>query len=105
MSSEGVWDLIFVARVDGTPTEYFSYRPKSDYVFFLHGCPLIIVEICSDANNESDRYRMLLHAGLLARVMNSKTEERFIVVAVYITRHFVADRYLVYQPNRNKKEV
>ena len=105
MSSEGVWDLIFVARVNGTPPEHFSYCPRSDFVFFLNRCPLLIIEICSDAQHESDRYRMLLQAGLLARVMDSKTEAPFIVVAVYISHTFSADRYLVYQAEKETQEV
>ena len=105
MSSEGVWDLIFVARIDGTPPEQFSYRPRSDFVFFLNRCPLLIIEICSDPGNESDRHRMLLQAGLLARVMNSKTEAPFIVMAVYISHPFSADRYLVYLADKETQEV
>jgi len=74
-------------------------------MFSLNSCPLILVEECSDRQEELDRYRMLLQAGLLVRVMNSFTTEPFVAVAVYITAHCVAERYLVFQPSRDDRTV
>jgi hypothetical protein len=105
ISSEGVWPFLFVAQVG---EDKRSYRPRSDFLFLLGGVPFILFEICSDPIHESDRRRMLLQAGVLVRVVNSiepENEESFIAVAVYITRQLVAHRYLVYQPDKKKKEV
>jgi len=56
--------------------------------------------------DESDRYRMLVQAGALVRVINStQNENSFICMAVYITRSIVAERFLVYQPDRNASRV
>ena len=46
---------------------------------------------------------MLLQAGLLVRVMNSRSEaaiKSFTAVAIYIKAEFTAERYVVYQPDR-----
>jgi hypothetical protein len=86
----------------------YSYRPRSDFLLLFQGYPFLFFEVCSDRSAESDRSRMLLQAGLLVRVMNSfrdNGEEPFIAVAIYITAHSVAERYLVYQPNRDAQDV
>jgi len=51
---------------------------------------------------------MLLQAGVLVRVMNPikpKNKQLFIAVAIYVDARFVAERYLVYQPDRNAQRV
>ena len=70
-------------------------------------CPLIMVEVCSN-HSESDRFRMLLQCGLLVRAINSlkRTESvSFVAVAIYITKHLAAERYLVYQPSKREPDV
>ena len=61
-----------------------------------------MIEVCSDHINELDRYRMLLQAGLLVRLMNKGLEESFVTVAVYINSDLVAERYLMYQPDKSQ---
>ena len=51
---------------------------------------------------------MLLQVGVLVRVMNSIKPEKkqsFIAVAIYINARWVAERYLVYQPDRGHQLV
>ena len=82
-----------------------SYRPRNDFLFSLNKCPLLLIEISSE-KDESDRYRLLVQAGTLVRVMNSiQNENWFVCVAVYITRTFDAERFLVYQPDQNTSRV
>ena len=76
-------------------------------MFLLDGYPFLLVEVCSDPEHR-DRYRLLVHAGILVRVMNSikpKNKDSFVAVAVYITETYTAERYLVYQPSRDSKVV
>lgn len=50
---------------------------------------------------ESDRFRLLLQAGLLVRTMNAKIGtmgDSFVSVAIYIDKELSATWYLVYQP-------
>jgi hypothetical protein len=84
----------------------YDYSPRSDFLFSLDTCPRINIEISSN-QVESDRYRMLLQAGLLVRVMNKiKAEsESFVAISLYITKPFTAERYLVYQPELNNEAV
>jgi len=90
-----------VAQVEAT---YFTYRPRSDFLLLLEGYPFLFIEICSDRADELDRFRMLLQAGILVRVMNSFKSDRegklesFIAVAIYVNSKFTAERYLVGQP-------
>jgi len=99
--SEGNWPFSFVAQVTG---EHFSYKPRSDFLMLLEGYPFLFIEICSDRLDELDRYRMLLQAGILVRVMNSFKSHRggefksFIAVVIYVNSKFTAERYLVCQP-------
>lgn len=106
--SEGTWPFSLVAQVEAT---YFAYRPRSDFLLLLEGYPFLFIEICSDRADELDRFRMLLQAGILVRVMNSfKSDpegkfESFIAVAIYVNSKFTAERYLVGQPEAQSTEV
>ena len=97
-----------MARVEATP---FAYRPRNDFLLLLEGYPFLFIEICSDRADEHDRFRMLLQAGILVRVMNSFKRDRegkfesFIAVAIYVNSKFTAERYLVGQPGRQSTEV
>jgi len=74
----------------------------------LDTCPRINIEISSNPN-ESDRYRGLLQAGLLVRVVNMLNRELgkrlFVAIMTYVTEDFTAERYLVYQPDPNNQDV
>ena len=98
VSSETQWYFSLVGEVGG-PGERYSYRPKNDYMFLSNGYPLITIQICSMVN-ESDRFQMLLHGALLVRVMNSfKRTGSFVTMAICIANNFIANRYLIYQPD------
>lgn len=109
-SSTGVWDILGLTTVEPLSTvswwmEWIGLQGRrSSY-------PYLLIEVCSDEEYQLDRYRMLPQAGHLVRVMNSfkdNTEEPFkssIAVAVYVNRVFTAERYLVYQEDRNSPHV
>jgi len=100
---EGTWPISFVAQVG---TIRYSYTPRSDFVFVLKGSPFLFIEVCSDRDRELDRYRMLLQAGLLVRVMNSSGfSNSFMAIAIYINSKFTAERYLVYHDSNSIKYV
>ena len=95
---------MFVAQVGDTNVRY-SYEPRSGYLFSLDGCPRINVEVSSD-EHQRDRYRMLLQAGLLVRVVNKLTMRgSFVAIAIYITQKSIAEWYSVYQPRLDDKKV
>lgn len=66
----------------------------------LHSCHYLIGEIFSEPS-EQDRYRMLLQAMTAARVgkylTNADDARPFVAMAIYVTEHLVAERYLVAQ--------
>jgi hypothetical protein len=105
--SEGYWPLSFVVEVAEESNQTYSYTPRSDFYFRLDTCPRISIEICSDVTKHSDRYRLLLQAGLLVRVINTikTTGDSFVAVAIYITENTSAEWYLVYQPDRRDQNV
>ena len=102
IGSEGRWPISFVGEVGNTR---YTFTPHSDFLFLLKGCPFLFIEICSDRNHEMDRYRMLLQAGLLVRVMNAISKQPFIAVAIYINSKFTAERYLVYQNSERVRTI
>ena len=109
-SREAVWPLEFVAEITKDTTtdrERCSYQPKSDYLFSYGDVPRISVEVCSDATNESDRYRLLLQSALLVRTINTvqHTGNSFVTIAIYIARGLSADWYLVYQSSKDDNQV
>jgi len=58
------------------------------------------IEVCSNRQSKSDRYRLLLQAGLLVRTINNTIRtpgNSFVLVAIYIDIELCATFYLVYQ--------
>jgi hypothetical protein len=90
-----------------------KYTPKNDFCVWFEksgrfALPLIIGEVVS-FKDEKDRYRMLLQAVALARLIfalrkSGSTEQPFIV-AVYLTRSMTADRYIVMKLHSGSDEV
>ena len=104
LSSEAVWTFHLIGHVGDAST---SYRPRSDYLFQVNGYPILLVEVQSSPNEE-DRCRMLTQAGVLVRVMNlvkRKNRDSFVAMAVYVSASWEAERYFVYQPDRDSREV
>lgn len=97
------------------PTLY-AYTPRSDYLFSVETWPCLNIEICSQSN-QSDRFRMVLQAALLVRVVNGERrrqraddkqdplERSFVMIAIYVTQRLTAERYLIYQPDLNHPSV
>ena len=100
--------MTFLAQITQGDNHLRRYTPRSDFLFSLDTCPRINIEIFSNPN-ESDRYRGLLQAGLLVRVVNMLNQKldkpSFVAIMVYITEDFTAERYLVYQPELNDETV
>ena len=49
------------------PGYYEKWSPRPDFAILLDGFPILVFEICSDPNQESDKYRMLLYAASILR--------------------------------------
>jgi hypothetical protein len=77
-----------------------KFRPKNDAMVIspLFQCPLLISEVASQ-EDESDRWRMLLEAILVAQAGQflMKNNERYFVVAIYLTARVIAERFVVAQ--------
>ena len=80
-----------------------KYTPRNDFCVWFEtsgfAFPLILGEIVSDPDKGKDRFRMLLQAVALARVIFAlrkagSTQYPFIV-AVYLTQDMTAERYIV----------
>jgi VIT1/CCC1 family predicted Fe2+/Mn2+ transporter len=92
------------------PQKYF---PRNDFCVWFQrersgnfALPLIIGEIISHSN-EMDRYRMLLQAVALARLISalrSDSTEHLFIVAIYLTKDLAAERYIVMK-SRSSDEV
>jgi hypothetical protein len=106
ISREGSWPLTFLAQIVQDRTTLFCYTPRSDYLFSVNTCPLVLIENESQANG-SDRIRMLLQAGLLVRVVNrvGPGNQSFVVMCLYLRRQSTAERYFVYQPDTGQQSV
>lgn len=76
----------------------------SDFHFSVQSIPYILVEVISDGNQQSDRYRMLIQASFIVRFANTFSKPStpsFVVMAIYFDNaHF--HRYLVYQPDTSR---
>jgi hypothetical protein len=81
-----------------------KYCPKNDFCIWFEreggsiALPLVIGEVISH-QDEKDRFRMLLQAIALARLVSelrkSKSEVQPFIVAIYVTGDMVAERYIV----------
>ena len=91
-----------------------KYTPRNDFGVwfdkFGFSLPLILGEIVS-FSNEKDRYRMLLQAIALARLIftlcnrkSGSTKHPFIV-AVYLKQSMTAERYILMKLNSESDEV
>jgi hypothetical protein len=75
------------------------YNPSSDFSIWFQrfSLPLIIGEIIS-GKDQQDRYRMLVQAVALARVVFALTKPDSappFIVAIYLTEEMVAERYIL----------
>ena len=77
-----------------------KHTPKSTFSVLLQelDLPLIIGEIVSPTK-EQNRYRMLLHAISLARLVvelrGPESTARPFIVAIYLTASLTAERYII----------
>ncbi|KAI5119409.1 hypothetical protein M0805_004896 [Coniferiporia weirii] len=89
-------------------SELIAAITTSVFIAALGKMLFIIGEVVSDPDG-SDRWRMLCQAIVLARVgsylLKEKSARTFVVMAVYVTNHYIAERYFVYQPKREDRGV
>ncbi|OBZ77267.1 Serine/threonine-protein kinase 17A [Grifola frondosa] len=92
---------VFVRDTKMRADTWCSYRPKSDFCVISErtGFPYIICEIDSNTG-DADCYRMLLQAIALVRVAHhfyagESPEDRFVLMAIFVTADLTALRYLL----------
>lgn len=91
-----------------------KYCPRNDFCVWFErergsvALPLVIGEIISQLN-EKDRFRMLLQAIALARLVSelrkSKSKIQPFIVAIYLTGDMVAERYIVMKEGATSDKV
>jgi hypothetical protein len=92
------------------PRKYF---PRNDFCVWFKkrgqaALPLVIGEVVS-FQDEKDRYRMLVQAIALARLISelrtSESTEPPFIVAIYLTKDLTAERYIVMKSRAKSDEV
>ena len=93
---------------------YGKWSPEPNFMMTHSGFPRLVVEVCSDEKNESDRWRMLIYAASLVRIVyevwNAGGEMRqmhesfdFVLVAIYMIGK-TAEVYLLGQGEEVSKD-
>ncbi|KAH8930689.1 hypothetical protein BT69DRAFT_1345130 [Atractiella rhizophila] len=81
------------------PRKQYKYKPRSDFQILRHGIPQVLVEVQSADNSEQDRYRMLLQAGAVVRVVHHAigrdVANLHVLIAYYINNALEAIQYLL----------
>ena len=109
-----MWPFNIILKApDGIP---HTYHPKSDFSYITftpdnsNAVPGMIGEVISQTN-ESDRYRMLCQGLAAVRVADQLMKPTidptttFVIMAVYVTNQFIAERYLLYLKQRGDRHV
>ncbi|KAN0106917.1 hypothetical protein V8E52_010661 [Russula decolorans] len=91
----GDWQFKLIVFVDSLQKKVL-YTPRSYFHLSVDRLVYLFVEVQSDTN-QSDRYRMLLHAACAARLGYLSYNNPFIVVALYIENSGRVTRYFVFQ--------
>ena len=88
---------IFLDYGSNTP-RLVKYTPKNDFgiVSNKHSISYVIGENAS-SESETDKWWMLMHALVLVRLGTKFLNDKFVVMAIYITNNFVAERFLAFQ--------
>ena len=86
-----------------------SYKPYSDMAIISSklGCPFLLCEVDSN-KNKKDKHRMLAVATSAARVgqyLLEGTTDLFVLMAIFVTKDFIVERYLVSQTKVDDTEV
>jgi hypothetical protein len=90
---------------DGSPPiEYYTYRPKSDFLVLKAGFPRLLAEVGSISRSwhKEDRTRMLLQGSAVVRFANEfldafKSKKDFVLVAMYFHGVGMLDLYYLFQ--------
>jgi hypothetical protein len=100
--------LPFHLVIDLKDADRKRYTPHNDFHVSIRDFPHIILEVNSQPN-EGDEFRMLLQAACFARIGNwlrDRTHDKPIVImAIYISKDFMARQHVVYQPDVNSMAV
>jgi hypothetical protein len=94
---------------DGEWTPMGSYRPYSDMAIISSkfGCPFLLCEVDSN-QRKKDKHRMLAVATSAAQVgqyLLNGTTDIFVLTAIFVSKDFIVERYLVSQTNVDDSKV
>ena len=89
-----------------------KYSPKNDFSIWFKSTnvalPLVIGEVVS-FKDEKDRFRMLLQAIALARLVfelrKAGSTEQLFIVAIFLTKEMIAERYILMKLSEESDEV
>ena len=99
------FDLYLRYKPASGADQYAKYSPKSDFrLDNEHDIPLLLGEIVSDPKNEEDRYRLLLQATAITRLM-AQFGDNPMLMAIYVDARYRATRYIVYVDKKDDKKV
>ncbi|KIL60695.1 hypothetical protein M378DRAFT_908967 [Amanita muscaria Koide BX008] len=94
----------------GWRTTIGSYTPRSDMAIISKklGCPFLLCEVDSNQTRK-DKHRMLAVATSAARVgqylLKKGTADVFVLMALFVTKDLVVERYLVSETNVDDSDV
>ena len=89
-----------------------KYQPTSDFGYTTFDeatlLPVMVGQVVHTAY-QYDKIQMLCQGIAMVRVANNiaqlSEQERFVMMAVYVTDQLVAERYLLYLPRKNDRHV
>jgi hypothetical protein len=101
-SSRGVqWRFPLLVEAKSSPFVR-KYGPKSDFSLTPPNfVPYVLGEVNSN-DQETDRNRMILQSAAVVRIANAlrkQNESPFVLLAIYLTKKFVVERYLIATKN------
>ena len=88
--------------------EYFTYRPRSDFLVLKFDLPRVAVEV-DTLSQEKDKHHLMVQAVSMVRYANTlrayKEKKSFIFVAIFISHKALAERYLLFQQGEEPQHV
>ncbi|KIJ59603.1 hypothetical protein HYDPIDRAFT_33043 [Hydnomerulius pinastri MD-312] len=103
------WGYPIFLNTPVAPDTWRKFTPKSNFMVSsdAYCIPFVISEVISD-KSQSVRYRMLVQAIATARagrfLLKNGAQGKFFVVAIYLRKHMVAERYIVMQTGEGDGE-
>ena len=60
---------VLLHREGSNKNHYETWTPKPDFSMLVDGYPRVIIQVCSDPDNQSDLWRLLLSAASILRTL------------------------------------